>query len=151
MSKIKETIQQKLPEYLLAALIGAIGYLLATIWKEISLPLIQTVLPELSKTGLLAIILIQFLVILGTVAYILFTRNKRRKYRFDKRLGIYFHNKTGEPFCTSCLTATPCIESPLEERKNGWYCLFKPCEKFYKNPDYEKPQSPPRHNNWKIL
>jgi hypothetical protein len=139
MLKIKEIIQYESTKILKVAIIGALGYLFAVVWKEISLPLVQKVIPELSNKGLLAIILIQFLVLIGTFVYIFVSRNKRYHYRFDKRLGIYLHKKTGEPFCTSCLTSN--IESPLKEEKQGWYCDFIYCEKFYTNPDYT---SPPR-------
>ena len=133
----KETISKKLPEYLLAALIGALTYLFAIVWKEILLPLAQVLMPELSKTGLLAIILIQLLVLLIALAYLFFSRNKKRQYRFDKRLGIYFHKKTSDPFCTSCLATD--IESPMKELPNGWYCKRKGCEQYYGNPNYKKP------------
>jgi len=141
--KIKDTISKKLPEYLLAALIGTLSYLLAIVWKEIFLPVAQKLLPELSKTGLLAIILIQLLVLLLAFVYLIFSRGKRRQYRFDKRLGIYFHKKTNDPFCTSCLAAD--IESPLKETKSGWHCQRKECDKWYSNPDYKEPPKPERH------
>ncbi len=139
---MKEIIYKKLPEYLLAALIGTLSYLLAIVWKEIFLPVAQKLLPELSKTGLLAIILIQFLLLIIGCLYILLSRSKRRKYRFDKRLGIYFHKKTNDPFCTSCLAMD--IESPLLEVSHGWTCKLKSCEQFYNNPDYQKPPESPR-------
>ena len=46
MAKIKETIQKKLPEYLLAALAGMLGVLLAVLWQEISLPFFKKYCPN---------------------------------------------------------------------------------------------------------
>jgi hypothetical protein len=63
---------------------------------------------------------------------------KRRQYRFDKRLGVYFHKKTNEPFCPSCLISKN-IESPLQETISGWQCGIKDCDKYYINPDYKEP------------
>jgi len=48
---MKQIIKQKLAEALLTASIGMLGYLFAMVWKEISLPFAQKVLPELSKKG----------------------------------------------------------------------------------------------------
>jgi len=141
MFKIKETIQQKLTECLLAAIAGVLGYLLATVWKEISLLVLQKVLPELSKIGLLAVISIQFLGLAGTFVYILLTRKINSKYRFDKRIGIRFHRRTGDPFCSSCLASN--IESPLQEFESGWRCVRQGCEKWFQNPDYDTAQPPP--------
>lgn len=139
---IKELIQQNLPKYLLAALIGILSYLLAIVWKEISIPVAQKLLPELSKTGLLAIILIQFLVLLIASLYALLSRSKRSHYRFDKRIGIFFHKKTGNPFCSSCMASD--LESPLQESAEGWRCQRKDCGMYYRNHDYQAPPEPPR-------
>jgi hypothetical protein len=139
--KIKEIIQQKSMEILLLAISGVIGYLLAIVWKEISLPFVQKPLPELSKTALLAIILIQFLALIGTLVYILLTRNKSRHYRFDKHLGISFHKKTGEPFCPTCLLSN--VVSPLMEFESGWRCQRKECNKPFSNPNYKAPPGIP--------
>jgi hypothetical protein len=140
MSKIKETVQQKSTELLLLGIAGVIGYLLAIVWKETSLVVFQKVLPELSKIGLLAIISIQFLGLAGTFVYILLTRKISSKYRYDKRIGIRFHRRTGDPFCSSCLASN--IESPLQEFDSGWRCVRQDCEKWFANPDYKNPKSP---------
>jgi hypothetical protein len=140
MAKIKELIQQKLPEYLLASLIGTIAALLAIAWKEISVPVVQKLLPELSKTGLLAIILILLLALILSFLYILISRRKHRHYFFDKHAGIHFHKLTKEPFCPSCLSTD--IESPLKDEGHAWRCPRKDCAMYYPNPDHKTP--PPK-------
>jgi hypothetical protein len=149
ITKIKDIIKEKLPGSLWASIVAAITYLLLIVWKEISLPLVQKLLPELSKTGLLALNLSQFLVITIALIYILAHSDKRRHYRFYKRLGINFHKKTGEPFCPSCLLSN--IESPLKENEKMWICQRKGCGQFYRNPDYAPPPEKPRKaSHWML-
>jgi hypothetical protein len=129
----KEVIREYLTKVLWVGLIGTLGYLLGIVETEVVVPIAQTILPQLSNKGLLAIVCIQF--VLLCVAFIIFllNKNKRKHYRFDKTLGIYFHKKTNEPFCSSCLSHN--IESPLQQSKDAWWCGVKDCEKMYRNPD----------------
>ena len=60
------------------------------------------------------------------------------EFDFDTRLGFYRKKSTGKIFCSSCLLATPRLESPLQEEPHGWTCPFKSCAKFYQNPDYKE-------------
>jgi hypothetical protein len=137
MTKLKELLQTKALEGLIVILLGLLGYLLGNVWQEISVPLIQKVLPAISTKAMASVTLIAFLLLVLTWLYIFFTRKKSRKYRFDKRLGIYFHKKTGEPYCPSCLIQN--LDSPLKESEEGWRCRNRFCLQFYVNPDHKSP------------
>jgi hypothetical protein len=142
MSKLKELLQEKALELLLLGLAGALGSLLTIVWKEISAPLIQKVLPSISTIAWASVTSILFLMLSMTWVYILLTRKKSRKYRHDKHLGIHFHKKTGDPFCSSCMALN--IESPMMESERGWKCHRKDCDSFRANPDYKPPSPPPK-------
>ena len=40
-------------------------------------------------------------------------------------------------YCSKCLHSSPSQKVPLQERENGWRCSL--CEKFYPNPNYDRP------------
>jgi hypothetical protein len=146
MAKLKELLQEKGLELILLGLAGALGALLTVVWKEISVPLIQKFLPSISTTAWASIASILFLMLSMTWIYILLSRKKTRNYRFDKRLGIWFHKKTKEPYCPSCLMSN--LESPLKVSEDGWRCRKKDCLQFYSNPDHKKPTGKGREGPW---
>ncbi len=149
MSKTIEVIREKSIEILLAAIAGVLGYLVTIVWTELSAPFVEKVLPTLSNRSLLAIILIQFALLIVAAFWLSLLYRKfskaviprnldvALKYEFDKRLGIYRHKESGLYYCTSCLKSN--IESPLKEEEHGWTCEIKSCSKFYRNPDYKEP------------
>ena len=147
MTKMIEQVKEKSLGIVLSIIFGVLGYLLTIVWSEISVPIVQKVLPNISNKALLAIILILFalITILSLWIYTLYQKisglqtvpqgNILSKYEFDKRLGIYKHNESGLYFCTSCLQSN--VEAPLKESNHGWLCEVKSCGKFYSNPDYK--------------
>ena len=107
---------------------------------------------QLSKTPNIRWIAALFLsIIMLSISYLLLYRshkNIKRNYTFDKRIGVYFHKKTKEPFCPSCLASD--IEAPLRESAAFWQCMRKDCVLKFPNPDYQAPPQPPkpRRRNW---
>ena len=113
----------------------------------------DTLQNQLSKTPNIRWIAMLFLsILIFAISYLLLYRSHksiRRNYNFDKRIGIYFHKKTREPFCPSCLASD--IESPLKESADSWRCMRKDCSMGYHNPDYNappRPPDPPRRPSW---
>ena len=144
--KIKETIQDKLLLPVLVSLLisglALIGYFLSPGFQKIYLLVAQIFYTLMGAEGELTLILLLLVLNVATWTYILPTRNKRKHYHFDKRLGIYFHKKTGEPFCSACFVAN--LESPLKEESTGWVCCNRYCNKAFKNPDAEQVTSADR-------
>jgi len=105
----------------------------------------DTLQNQLSKTpNIRWVAMLSLSILILSISYLLLYRShksKRRYYNFDKRIGIYFHKKTRDPFCPSCLASD--IESPLKESDASWRCQRKECSSIYHNPDYKSPPQPP--------
>jgi hypothetical protein len=142
--KIKEiinvTIKAVFP-WLLISILALIGYFLSPGFQKIYLYTAPKFLTLMGPEGELTLILLLLVLNIATWTYILLNRNKRRHYYFDKRLGIFFHKKSGEPFCTSCLISN--IESPLQEDERGWRCKRNECCESFPNPNYKPESLPP--------
>jgi hypothetical protein len=101
-------------------------------------PLLIRISISMPTTTWVKLTITLLLATLGLIVSSLYTYvcKKRRHYRFDKTVGIFFHKKTGEPFCPSCLISN--IESPLLEKDSGWTCQRKDCDMRYQNPKHQR-------------
>ena len=152
MSKTTELIKEKSLGILLASIAGVFCYLFAIVWSEMSVPFVQKILPNISNKALLAVVVIQFALILALLVWLRLLHHKiahlavpekpdvLANYEFDKRLGIYKNKISGLYYCTSCLQSG--LESPLQESASQWTCQVKTCAKIYYNPDYKSPDPP---------
>jgi hypothetical protein len=149
MNQTKETktiqLQKLSLGWIVAAILSAIGSLFFFLWNDIWISLLQIAFDKLPKSAIYNSFLLLLVLLLSSLLYAFYLRPKniRAKYNFDKRSGILIHKKTGEYFCLSCFLENG-IESPLKEKKDGWYCLVKSCSQKYPNPDYKKSTFRPR-------
>jgi hypothetical protein len=145
--KLKESIKERLPLALLTGLLGLIGGLLTSIYRDALDPFLKSVLPAINNHTLMLLCLLLFLVcvLLGTwVCLLVFGDEKSRlikKYERTER-GFWLNKKSGEKVCGVCLL-TRGIESPLRIRsvppplnsfklpQMAWQCADKYCMEHY--------------------
>lgn len=130
LTKIKDTLEEHLIEYILIAILAILSSLVGIVWKEI-IPLVLTkVLPEFSQKSLLAIaslflliILIEFIIII-----LLNQKPKLKDYEFIEETGFYKHKKTGAYYCHPCLVKRG-LKARLRKWEKYWQCFC--CERSY--------------------
>lgn len=66
--------------------------------------------------------------------------------KFDQRLGIFISEKTGLSYCANCYHSSSPNMVELQVKDNGWRCSV--CEKFYPNPNYNRPKSANNDYDW---
>ncbi|MCK4753047.1 MAG: hypothetical protein KAS75_06350, partial [Planctomycetes bacterium] len=57
--------------------------------------------------------------------------------KFDSKTGTYISENNNLRYCGKCYKSTPSNKVPLTEQQNGWRCNV--CDKFYPNPNYDRP------------
>jgi len=64
---------------------------------------------------------------------------------FEKRSGTLVSKLSGARFCHKCYNSTPSKRVELHESAPGWRCAL--CDRFYSNPDYNRPERTQNDNN----
>lgn len=140
--KIREFLRQYLIQGLVTGIIGALGWSLAAIVKEVSSPLLIYVVPSISKLALLWLCLILFLICILLSVWVGFLtygdkwKRIKKQYHFDTR-GFYVHQKSGAFVCGNCFTKS--VESPLAlqglsdhgQYIDVWRCQINECKDIW--------------------
>ena len=134
MAITKET-KDRLLRYLAMLLVGALGYILQSLTREVAAPIAEHVVPAISKTTLLWLCLLLGLVSVVSITWLLIlifgdpVARLKRRYEFVEVPGFWKHRETGQRVCGSCLLNG--IESPLAKTGDDfhiyWQCTNKNC------------------------
>jgi hypothetical protein len=158
---LKESIRERLPLVLLTGISGAIGVLLASIYRDAIAPFLQNVLPAINNKTLLSLCLLLFLVCVVLAAWVcilVFGDEKSRliKQHEKSERGFWVDKKTGVRVCGTCLLMRG-IQSPISLGRipagagtgafpfTALKCSNADCGQFYTAipEDYTKPKAQP--------
>ena len=129
-----EKISTHMLSILLVALTPALGAFAIYFRNELTTQVHQT------SPQILVIILVSLaLVCLALLAWGLY---HFPSFKYLPKYQFYQHRVNGLYYCPPCRNKKPL--SPLRYENSGWRCPFKECHAFYKDPDYKKPDPPPR-------
>ena len=143
MDKLKEVSAKYIAETLLMIALTTLGAI--AIFADQMLP--QSAFEALGSLATGRIMLGLCLVVLMLIAWVIYLHPR---LVFDKRVGAFFHPKTGLYYCQRC-RITKRLNSPMLEREEhrGWTCPS--CGLRYDNPDFKEPPPPPSRggrNSW---
>jgi hypothetical protein len=156
---LKASLKERLPLALLTGLLGLIGGLLTSIYRDAIDPFLKNVLPAIDNHTLMLLCLLLSLVcvLLGTwVCILVFGDEKSRLIKQHEKTdrGFWIDKKTGERVCGACLLMRG-IQSPISLARipsgpntgafpfTALKCSNKDCEQFYTaiKEDYPKPKA----------
>lgn len=133
----KESIKEKLLFGLTGLLLGSIGTILATVYRDAIDPFLTSVLPKVGNKTLMLLCLLLLLVCGLLVAYIFFLILNREvplheRYRFDPQTGISTDRKDSDnKVCSKCLLTGVVV--PLRLLHNGdLRCINTACGEQYR-------------------
>jgi hypothetical protein len=128
-------LAEKISTHLLSMLVIAVTPALAAVAIFFRTEITNQIQAEPQTLAILLVVLaLGCLALFAWVFYLLPSFKYLPKYQF------YQHRVNGLYYCPTCRNKKPL--SPLRYENTGWRCPFKECSKFYKDPDYKKPESP---------
>ncbi len=134
MKFLKKIFESAILQWSLALIIPQILAYFSGLWEYIAHKLLAvediTIMVKILLMLLLLLLMNSFWLL-----YQLYPKFIRNKYKFDDRLGIYFHKKTNQKVCHKCLNEKIPRISPVQNFGNEHLCGY--CKSSFDNPDFK--------------